>query len=109
MINDILDLSKIEAGKLKLHCAAVRLTDLLRGVLATSLGLVKDKPIQLTPDFPEDLPLVWADALRVRQIILNLMSNAIKFTPSGSVILSAQREGEFVRISVTDTGVGIPE
>jgi CheY-like chemotaxis protein len=63
----------------------------------------------LRPDFPDDLPEVWADPLRARQITLNLMSNAIKFTESGSVTLSARAEGDFVRISVSDTGIGIPE
>jgi signal transduction histidine kinase len=109
LINDILDLSKIEAGKLELHCAPVELTDLFKGVIATSIGLVKDKPVQLRPDFPDDLPEVWADSTRVRQIILNLMSNAIKFTASGSVTLSARQVGDNIKIAVTDTGIGIPE
>jgi signal transduction histidine kinase/ActR/RegA family two-component response regulator len=109
LINDILDLSKIEAGKLELHCVPVDLPDLLRGTLSTSIGLLKEKPLQLRPDFPEHLPPVWADPLRVRQIVLNLMSNAIKFTHTGSVTLSAQVEEDYVRIAVTDTGIGIPE
>ncbi len=109
LINDILDLSKIEAGKLELHCDAVELTDIFKGAISTSLGLVKEKQIQLRPDFPETMPEVWADPIRVRQIILNLMSNAIKFTQSGSVTLHAGQEGDFVRISVIDTGIGIPE
>lgn len=109
LINDILDLSKIEAGKLELHCAPVDMAELFRGVIATSIGLVKDKPLQIRPDFPDDLPAVWADAMRVRQIILNLMSNAIKFTPSGSVTLQARVEEGRMRVSVIDTGIGIPE
>ncbi len=109
LINDILDLSKIEAGKLELHPAPVELPDLLRGTLSTTIGLLKDKPLQLKPDFPDNLPTVWADPLRVRQIILNLVSNAIKFTHTGSVTLFAHVEGDFVRIGVTDTGIGIPE
>jgi signal transduction histidine kinase/ActR/RegA family two-component response regulator len=109
LINDILDLSKIEAGKLELSCTPTRLADVLRGTLATSIGLVKDKPVQVRPEYPDDLPLVFADANRVRQVILNLMSNAIKFTHTGSVTLKAAVEGKFVRISVIDTGIGIPE
>jgi signal transduction histidine kinase len=109
LINDILDLSKIEAGKLELHCASTNLIELLQGVLSTSLGLVKEKPLQIIPDFSNDLPPVWADSMRVRQIILNLMTNAIKFTPTGSVTLHAHVEGSTIRISVTDTGIGIPE
>lgn len=109
LINDILDLSKIEAGKLELVYTRVELPEIFRGVLATATGLLKDKPLQLRPEYPEDLPLVWADPIRVRQIILNLLSNAIKFTNSGSVTLKAEQRGEWVAISVIDTGIGIPE
>ncbi|HLY26157.1 MAG TPA: histidine kinase dimerization/phospho-acceptor domain-containing protein, partial [Aggregatilineales bacterium] len=109
LINDILDLSKIEAGKLELHCAETSLPEIFKGLVATSVGLVKDKPILIRPDFPEDLPLVWADPTRVRQIVLNLMSNAIKFTNTGSVTLHAHVDAQVVHISVIDTGIGIPE
>jgi signal transduction histidine kinase/ActR/RegA family two-component response regulator len=109
LINDILDLSKIEAGKLELHAGPVDLVKEFQGILATSIGLVKDKPLQVRPDFPEDLPVVWADAIRVRQIVLNLMSNAIKFTQTGSVTLHARANGNTVSISIIDTGIGIPE
>jgi signal transduction histidine kinase len=109
LINDILDLSKIEAGKLELHPVPVDLPELLRGTLSTSIGLLKDKPLQIRPDFADHLPMVWADPLRVRQIILNLMSNAIKFTHTGSVTLSARVNDDCIQISVTDTGIGIPE
>ena len=109
LINDILDLSKIEAGKLELHCAAVTLPEIFRGVIATCTGLLKGKPLQIRPDYPDDLPMVWADPMRVRQIILNLISNAIKFTETGSVTLKAEVVNSFVRISVIDTGIGIPE
>ena len=109
LINDILDLSKIEAGKLELVCTTVDLPEIFRGVLATATGLLKGKSLQLRPDYPEDLPLVWADSMRVRQITINLLSNAIKFTNSGSVTLKAEVEGEWVAISVIDTGIGIPE
>lgn len=109
LINDTLDLSKIEAGKLDLHPENVTLPDIFRGVLATSTGLLKGKPIQLRSNFPDDLPKVWADPMRVRQIILNLMSNAVKFTESGSVTVAARAAGDFVEVSVIDTGIGIPE
>ncbi len=109
LINDILDLSKIEAGKLELNCIAVDLNETFQGVIATSVGLVKDKAVQIRPDFPDDLPKVWADPMRVRQIILNLMSNASKFTERGSITLQAHAEDGMVRIAVIDTGIGIPE
>lgn len=107
LINDILDLSKIEADKLELNCTVVDLPALFKGVLATSIGLIKDKPLQIQPDFPDALPKVWADAGRVRQILLNLMSNAIKYTETGHVQLRAEVQNDSVQIHVIDTGVGI--
>jgi signal transduction histidine kinase/CheY-like chemotaxis protein len=109
LINDILDLSKIEAGKLTLNCQATSLPNLFASCIATATGLVKDKPIQIRQDFSPDLPMVWADPMRIRQIVLNLMSNAVKFTHVGSITLRAQVEGTLIRISVIDTGIGIPE
>ena len=109
LINDILDLSKIEAGKLTLDRQAVNLEDTFNGVFSTITGLLQGKSIQLRPDYTDDLPEVWADPLRVRQILLNLMSNAVKFTESGSVTLSARVVEDSLLISVADTGVGIPE
>lgn len=109
LINDILDLSKIEAGKLTLDQQAVNLADTFSGVFSTITGLLQGKSIQLRPDYADDLPEVWADSLRVRQILLNLMSNAVKYTESGSITLSAKVMGDKLAISVTDTGIGIPE
>src|SRR5205807_1277061 len=98
----------IESGKLALSLSAVDLIEIFKGVIATSVGLVKEKPVQIRPDYPECLPLVWADPLRVRQMLLNLMANAIKFTETGSVTLAACVEPSGVRVSVIDTGIGIP-
>jgi signal transduction histidine kinase/CheY-like chemotaxis protein len=109
LINDILDLSKIEAGKLHIHPEAVELQTTIRGIVATSVGLAQQKPIQIRPDIADDLPEVWGDETRIRQVLLNLMSNAIKFTDSGSVTLSAKVVDNEIRLAVTDTGVGIPE
>jgi signal transduction histidine kinase/CheY-like chemotaxis protein len=109
LINDILDLSKIEAGRLELDPVAVELNEIFKGVIATSIGLVKDKPVQIRPAYVDNLPKVWADPLRTRQILLNLMSNAVKFTNTGSVTLSAQVVGNKMHIAISDTGMGIPE
>jgi signal transduction histidine kinase/HAMP domain-containing protein/ActR/RegA family two-component response regulator len=109
LINDILDLSKIEEGKLELQLAPINLTEIFRGVMATTIGLIKDKAIQIKSDYPEQLPLVIADAKRVRQIILNLMSNAIKFTEAGTITLHAHVKEQAIHVAVSDTGIGIPE
>jgi signal transduction histidine kinase len=109
LINDLLDMSKIEAGKLDLNLEATSLHDVFRAVIATSLGLIKNKPVQIRQDFASDLPMVHADAIRVRQVLLNLMSNAIKFTPNGTVTLSARVDDEYIHIAVKDSGIGIPQ
>lgn len=107
LINDILDLSKIEAGRLELNKEAVDLGPVVKGVLDTCAPLVQDKPVLLQDKVPTDLSQVYADPTRVRQIILNLVSNAIKFTDRGSVTVGARQEGADVIVSINDTGVGI--
>jgi len=94
---------------LELHCSVVNIPQEFKAIVATSIGLIKDKPIQIRTELPEDLPWVWADPTRMPAIILNLMSNAIKFTESGSEHFHAHMEGEVVQVSVMDTGIGIPE
>ncbi|MDW8327347.1 MAG: GAF domain-containing protein, partial [Anaerolineales bacterium] len=110
LINDILDLSRIEAGKLELSFEKIYLDDIIDGVLATTRGLVRDKAIELHKHVPADLPPVRADPTRVRQVLLNLCSNAAKFTERGSITLSVTvlPEESAVQISVSDTGQGIP-
>jgi signal transduction histidine kinase/transcriptional regulator with GAF, ATPase, and Fis domain/ActR/RegA family two-component response regulator len=117
LINDILDMSRIEAGKMELVYDEVDLHDILKGVLSTTTALVKDKPITLHQDVAPDLPTVRADSMRVRQVMLNLLSNAAKFTDHGAITLRARaveapgaHSGQpepFVEISVIDTGPGI--
>jgi signal transduction histidine kinase/CheY-like chemotaxis protein len=109
LINDILDLSKIEAGKLELAPSAVDLKATFDSVVAVSLGLIGEKPLQLRQKYPAELPKVWGDNVRIRQILLNLLSNAIKYTETGSVTLFAEVHGASVAISVIDTGPGIHE
>ena len=110
MINDILDMSKIEAGRMDLSFDEITLDDICQSVLSTARALVKDRPVDLVSTVSEDLPTVWADGQRVRQVLINLLSNAAKFTEEGKIILSAAVTAdnpEFVTVSVTDTGIGI--
>lgn len=109
LINDILDLSKVDAGRLEMEIEAVDLDPIFKGVLSTAIGLVGDKPIKIRRDAPEGLPQVRGDSLRIRQVILNLLSNAAKFTDRGMITVgaAAQEDGN-VRIWVQDTGIGIP-
>jgi signal transduction histidine kinase len=79
----------------------------LRGTLSTAKGLVKNVPVTLEAEIDEDLPLIMGDKRRIRQIFLNLVSNAVKFTPEGTVTIQAhQKDGE-IHIAVKDSGVGI--
>jgi len=112
LINDILDLSRIEAGKMELTFDEVNLAELTSSVMSTITGLFKDKPITLHRDLPADLPTVRADAMRIRQVLLNLLSNAAKFTDEGSITVQASVKDSptghpEVTVSVTDTGPGI--
>jgi GAF domain-containing protein/CheY-like chemotaxis protein len=113
LINDILDLSKIEAGKMELSLEeGVNLNDLINSVMSTMVGLVKDKPIEILQDIQPDLPTARADPIKVRQILINLLSNAAKFTDKGSITIGAKQHTNSrgrpnIYISVTDTGPGI--
>ncbi|MBN1262193.1 MAG: GAF domain-containing protein [Anaerolineae bacterium] len=108
LINDILDHSKIEAGKMEFVFEPVELGTLLRSVMSTAKALVKDKPIELQQHIPDDLPVIVADERRIRQVIINVMGNASKFTEEGYIALSATHDAQNVLIQVADTGIGIP-
>ncbi len=107
LINDILDMSRIEAGKIELILEPIDLQHIINGVMSTAMALVKDKPINLVQEIEPDLPVIRADGTRLRQVILNLLSNAAKFTEEGQITLRAWADGEQLTISVSDTGPGI--
>lgn len=112
LINDILDLSKIDAGKMELAFDEVNLPELLQSVIPTVGGLIKDKPIKLEQRISPDIPILHADAMRIRQVIINLLSNAAKFTEQGSITISAdvqknQNNQLEAIVKVIDTGLGI--
>jgi signal transduction histidine kinase len=109
LINDILDLAKIEAGKMPVHLEPVPLTDVLAEVRPQVEALLGDKPVAFHCSAPEDAPVLYTDRTKVRQILLNLLSNAVKFTHEGQVTLHVTVEGEQVRFAVCDTGIGIRE
>jgi signal transduction histidine kinase len=109
LINDILDLARVDAGKLEIYMEKVDLRPVVEAVIATSHGLVAGKPIELKTELPDELPDVWADANRVRQVLINLYSNAAKFTNEGSITLNIKETDAGVVFSVTDTGEGIPK
>jgi signal transduction histidine kinase/DNA-binding response OmpR family regulator len=107
LINDILDLSKIEAGQLELRSERFQINDALPEVLSTIRPLAMAKQITLQNTLKADLA-VYADRVRFKQILYNLLSNAVKFTPKdGRINLECVEHGDFISISVTDTGIGI--
>jgi signal transduction histidine kinase/DNA-binding response OmpR family regulator len=107
LINDILDLSKIEAGQLELRCEAFKVKDALPEVLSTIRPLAMAKNIEVRYS-PEADFAVYADRVRFKQILYNLISNAVKFTPKdGHISIDCNQDGNLLRISVADTGIGI--
>ena len=115
IINDILDFSKIEAGKLSLEQAPLSLHDLIEEVQTMLAPLAQEKGLEQAAIIYSDLPnRVLGDALRIRQVLINLINNAIKFTDHGSVVVRAMLEEErnhtaTIKITVTDTGSGLTE
>jgi len=108
LVNDILDLSKIDAGKLELQRERLALATTVDAARPTAQALADKRGVTLEFALPGDLPEIEADPLRLRQVLFNLLSNAIKFTPSGGMVrLSARAEAAALRIGVADTGIGI--
>ena len=109
LVNDILDLARAEAGSIDVNPEDVNLPEFVDDLRHTVVGLVRGKGLAVTFDVAPDLPNVRADQSRLRQIILNLVDNAVKYTPpNGKVDLRAVAKAEVVEIAVSDTGVGIP-
>lgn len=108
LINDILDLSKVEAGRLELHLEPFGLPEMLRAALADIRPQADAKDVQLHLELADALPRLTADPVRFKQILYNLLSNAVKFTLAGGrVTVAARSHGEGVELRVADTGIGI--
>jgi signal transduction histidine kinase len=110
LINQILDTSKIEAGKMRLDLSPVDIKNLLKDISQLMANLVAKKNLQMAIEVSEELPTIEADELKTKQIIYNLLSNAVNFTPVGGKIgLRSKRTGSAIEIVVWDSGVGIAE
>jgi signal transduction histidine kinase len=109
LINDVLDLSKIEAGQLALSLDDYSLTGVVQAVVASTESLARGKGLQLKTEVASGLPLGRGDERRLTQVVLNLVGNAIKFTDTGEVVIGAAAANGFFTISVRDTGPGIAE
>jgi signal transduction histidine kinase len=109
LINDVLDLSKIEAGQLSLSISDYSFPDAVQSAVAAVDSLAKEKGLKLTVEVDSRLPVGRGDERRVVQVLLNLVGNAIKFTESGEVGISVKKSDGAFLVSVSDTGPGIPE
>jgi signal transduction histidine kinase len=110
LINQVLDLSKIEAGKLELNPQSVQLAPLIDEVVGTARQLAEQNKNRLSVEAPDDLGALTVDPMRLRQILLNLLSNACKFTKEGDVKLRAQRVADgrdWIELAVADSGIGM--
>ncbi len=107
LIDDVLDLAKIEAGKLEWHMEAVTVADILERATAATASLFEQRGLTLAIEVAPGLPAVTGDRDRLIQVVINLISNAVKFTESGSVTCRADRRGNDLVVSVIDTGLGI--
>ena len=109
LVNDVLDLAKVEAGGIELEPSDIVLSAFLTETVAIHRSAVEQKGLQLQMEVAAELPLLHADPTRLRQVVNNLLSNAVKFTENGTVTLSARSDESRIWIAVADTGPGIPE
>ena len=113
LINDVLDLSKVEAGKMELYTEDFDVGDTLHDVTSMAMSLIEKKNNALATDYGENLGVMHSDMTKLRQNLLNLISNAAKFTENGTITLYAHREvrdaKDWLVFKVTDTGIGIPQ
>lgn len=108
LINDMLELSRLELGVAPFSRSKVDLAEIIEGVMATARALARGKPVRLYEQVPGNLPTLYTDGQRIRQVILALLSNAVKLTDRGSIHLRVTTDDGHVIISVHDTGMGIP-
>jgi signal transduction histidine kinase len=107
LINDILDLARIEAGRMPVHLERTALAPLLRSATVQAEALARAKGLDFSLEVPSEPVAVHTDPEKLRQVLGNLLSNAVKFTAQGRVGVRAEREGDRVHIAVSDTGIGI--
>ena len=108
LIDDVLELSQIDANRLGLRMERASLGEIVDEAVVAVAGMFKDKQLALVTHVPGDLPSLFVDRTRIRQVLINLLNNAARFTDEGGVRVAAKRNGREVVVEVTDTGIGIP-
>ncbi|MEK6264971.1 MAG: GAF domain-containing sensor histidine kinase, partial [Clostridium sp.] len=109
LINDLLDISRMEAGKVSLNLREIDIEDIITQVIMSTNPIIRNKSLRVIQNTREPLPKIMADKDKLMQVIINLISNAIKFTEEGCIICTARRVQENIIVSIIDTGVGIKE
>lgn len=107
MINDLLDLAKIEAGKMDMVFEPLNIGEVIRQAVTSSAALFEGKDLGYALEIPNELPRISGDSDRIKQVVINLVSNAVKFTPRGLIRISARHQGAEVIVDVHDPGIGI--
>src|SRR5699024_6914930 len=107
MLDELLDIATIEDGSPKLHLEPVSINAIASGVIDMVMYSVEDKPIVIENNISHDLPYVYGDENRLIQVMFNLLHNAIKFTPEGRIELTSELKGNYLHVSVKDTGIGM--
>ena len=107
LINDVLDISKIEAGQLKINLQQFNLPEVINKVVETNKPFADRKNLKIVVSIDENIKDITSDILRVQQILLNLINNAIKFTETGTIAIICRKEDKHVKIQISDTGIGI--
>lgn len=108
LVRDVLDLARDEMGDLRLVCEPLDLAKVLEAVAVVGEQLAREHRLGWQAHIPADLPMVWGDPTRLRQVVLNLVNNAVKFTEKGEIRLQGTLERELITITVSDTGLGVP-
>ena len=109
LINDLLDISRMEAGKIRLNMREIDIEEIITQVITLTNPIIRDKSVQVILNIRETLPKIMADKDKLIQVIINLISNAIKFTEEGCIVCTARQVQENIIVSISDTGVGIRE
>jgi len=109
LVNDVLDVSKIEAGRLDLQKTHIQLFEVIESAINNIKILAEEKYLIIKNEYPKNLPQVAVDETRIEQVFVNLISNAIKFSPpNGEIIIGATCANKFIKLWVRDSGIGIP-
>jgi two-component system sensor histidine kinase ChiS len=110
VLNDLLDMAQLEAGEFNLHMETADLHAICEEAMTSARGLLLDQEeVDLVRDYPAEWPQVYVDKMRLKQALLNLLGNAVKYTEKGHIALRVRSTADIVHLTVEDTGIGIPE